>query len=156
MPHNLSAGILLYRVREGQIEVFLVHHGGPFWVNKDEGAWSIPKGELEPGEDALVCARREFHEETGAEVSGDFAALTPVRQAGGKRVHAWAVAGDFDPATLHSNTFKVQWPPRSGKWATFPEVDRGAWFTLAEARPKLLAAQRAFLGELSQMLDEAH
>jgi predicted NUDIX family NTP pyrophosphohydrolase len=158
MPSKVSAGILLYRLRAGQLEVFLVHPGGPYWARKDEGAWSIPKGELEPGDDALTRARQEFREETGADVGAgvgrDFFPLTPVRQAGGKFVHAWAVAGDFDPAGLRSNTFTMEWPPRSGRQAAFPEVDRGAWLGLAEAQQKLIPAQRAWLDELSRVLDE--
>ncbi len=155
MAQKISAGIRLYRRRAGLLEVFLVHPGGPFWARKDDGAWSIPKGEIEGSEDPLARARQEFREETGAEVGGDLIPLNPVRQAGGKVVYAWAVAGDFDPAALRSNTFTIEWPPRSGRQATFPEVDRGAWFALAEAGQKLIPAQRAFLDELSRLLDAA-
>ena len=128
-----SAGILLFRRRPGGVEVLLVHPGGPFWAKKDEGAWSIPKGEAEPGEDLLAVARREFREETGAALEGAVLDLGGVKQKGGKTVVAWAAEGDFDPASLTSNTFAMEWPPRSGKRAEFPEVDRAAWFDLATA-----------------------
>jgi predicted NUDIX family NTP pyrophosphohydrolase len=144
-----SAGILLHRARDGAIEVFLVHPGGPLWRNKDAGAWSIPKGEFAEGEDALAVARREFEEETGRSIAGDFVALTPIRQRGGKFVHAWAVEGDILLTGLASNTFTIEWPPRSGRMQSFPEVDRYAWFTLDEARSKINEAQRAFLDELA-------
>ena len=145
-----SAGLLLYRVRETGIEVLLVHPGGPFWARRDEGAWTIPKGEFDANEAPLAAARREFLEETGAAVEGRFTALTPVRQAGGKRVHAFAVEADFDPATLMSNTFEIEWPPRSGRMQHFPEVDRAAWFTVAEAATKMHSAQRVWLGEIDR------
>ena len=144
-----SAGIVLHRARDGAIEVFLVHPGGPLWRNKDAGAWSIPKGEFAVGEDALAVARREFEEETGRSIAGDFVALAPIRQRGGKVVHAWAVEGDIPLAGLASNTFTIEWPPRSGRMQSFPEVDRYAWFTLDEARSKINEAQRAFLDELA-------
>lgn len=140
-----SAGLLLYRVKDAQLEVFLVHPGGPFWAKKDYGAWSIPKGEIEPGEDALTAAIREFAEETGTTLAGDFRPLAPVRQTGGKLVLAWAIAGDIDPATIRSNSFAMEWPPRSGTRRTFPEVDRGEWFTLDEARKRLNKGQIALL-----------
>ncbi len=145
-----SAGLLLYRLTEGALEVFLVHPGGPFWKNKDAGAWTIPKGEIDPGEDALAAAIREFAEETGTTLAGDFRALPPIRQAGGKRVQAWAIAGDFDPKTLTSNDFEMEWPPRSGKRARFPEVDRGAWFALDEARKRINKGQAALLDALAK------
>src|ERR1700712_2204125 len=129
-----SAGILLYRKRKREIEVFLIHPGGPFWRKKDEGAWSIPKGLIGPGEDPLVTAKREFKEETGFETSGDCLLLGTFRQPGGKDVIAYAVEGDCDPAQLVSNVFSMEWPPRSGKQQGFPEVDRGAWFGHAEAK----------------------
>ncbi len=151
MPGKQSAGILLYRWRAGELEVLLVHPGGPFWAKKDAGAWSIPKGEIAAGEEPLDVARREFLEETGSPVAGDFVALTSVVQRGGKGVQAWAVEGDFDVATLASNTFSMEWPPRSGRRREFPEVDRAEWFTLPVAREKLLEAQRAFLDELAKL-----
>lgn len=146
-----SAGILLYRHVGAELQVLLVHPGGPFWARKDAGAWSIPKGEIDE-EEGLAAARREFHEELGAEVEGDFVALTPVRQRSGKIVAAWAVEGDFDPGALRSNTFQIEWPPRSGKMAEFPEVDRAGWFGMAEARQKLLPAQVPLLDELVAVL----
>lgn len=148
MPKQ-SAGIVLYRTRAGRLEVLLVHPGGPFWARKDDGVWSIPKGEFEAGEDALAAARREFEEETGAAPpAAEAIALGPVRQPGGKLVYAWAVRGDFDPAALRSNTFTLEWPPRSGRRREFPEVDRAAWFGLEEARRKLGAGQVELIGEL--------
>ena len=143
-----SAGILLYRRRAGELEVFLVHPGGPFWAKKDLGAWSIPKGELEETEDPLAAAIREFTEETGFAVDGDFIALTPLRQKSGKTVLAWAVEGDCDPAKLQSNMFSMEWPPKSGKQREFPEVDRAEWCTIDDARTKILAGQAPFLDEL--------
>ena len=148
MATKTSAGILLYRRRGGELEVFLVHPGGPFWAKKDLGAWSLPKGELEEGEDPLAAAVREFTEETGFRVAGDFRPLRPLRQPGGKTVLAWAVEGDCDPAELRSGMFSMEWPPRSGKRKEFPEVDRGAWFPLPEARRRILAGQAAFLDQL--------
>lgn len=147
-----SAGILLYRQRGGATEVFLVHPGGPFWKNKNTGAWTIPKGEPNAGEDKLVAAIREFAEETGTALAGDFRALPTIKQAGGKRVHAFTIAGDLDPTTLVSNEFEMEWPPRSGKQARFPEVDRGAWFTLANARNHINKSQVALLEALGELL----
>ena len=132
--------------------MLLVHPGGPFWARRDEGAWSIPKGECEPGEDALQAARREFSEETGFELSAALLALTPVRQSGGKRVCAWAAEGDAQPEQLRSNRFRLEWPPGSGRLREFPEIDRAQWFTLAQARFKLVAGQRPLLDELAQRL----
>ena len=152
MPSRISAGILLYRIRGGAPEVLLVHPGGPFWAKKDTGAWSIPKGEIEPGADALESAKREFLEETGSSIDGAFIALTPLRQRGGKLVQAWAVQGELDADAIHSNTFSMEWPPRSGKEQLFPEIDRAQWFPLSHARAKLLEAQRGFLDELEQKL----
>jgi predicted NUDIX family NTP pyrophosphohydrolase len=143
-----SAGLLLFRRHQGCLEVFLVHPGGPFWRNKDLGAWSIPKGECAPGEDLLVAARRELLEETGYDVAGPFASLGPIRQAGGKMVYAWAAEADIDPARVVSNTFTVEWPPRSGRQQEFPEIDRAAWFPLEEARIKILAGQVPLLEQL--------
>ncbi|MDH3253175.1 MAG: NUDIX domain-containing protein [Ignavibacteria bacterium] len=152
MPRH-SAGILLYRHHGGNLQVFLVHPGGPFWVKKDAGAWSIPKGEFSPDkEDALSSARREFHEETGHGIDGEFRELTPLKQSGGKTVHAWAVQGDIDPLAITSNTFSMEWPPRSGKQQSFPEVDRAGWFTIDEARVKILRGQAGFLDELEKSL----
>ncbi len=152
MRHRRSAGILLYRRGEAGLEVLLVHPGGPYWAHQDEGAWSIPKGEYAPQEEALSAAQREFQEETGLAVSGPFMALTPVRLAGGKLVSAWAAQGDFDPARLRSTHFELEWPPNSGVRRQFPEVDRGGWFSLAEAHRKLAAGQRALLDELARRL----
>ena len=149
MPKE-SAGILLFRKGEDCLEVFLVHPGGPYWKNKDEGAWMIPKGEFED-EDALTAAKREFKEETGLEVEGDFKKMEPIRQSGGKVVHAFAVEGDVDPDTIQSNTFEMEWPPRSGKQQSFPEVDRASWFILKEARKKMLESQRPLLDQLIEL-----
>ena len=146
-----SAGILLYRKTKDILEVFLVHPGGPFFKNKDEGAWSIPKGEFELDENSLTAAKREFEEETGKILDGEFIALNPVKQKGGKTVLAWAIAGEIDPETIKSNTFEIEWPPRSGKKQTFPEIDRGAWFDINMAKVKINPAQVALLEELSQL-----
>ena len=146
-----SAGLLLYRDAAGRLEVLLVHPGGPFWAKKDAGAWSIPKGEIGAGEDPLAAAKREFEEETGTRPPGEAIALPPRRQAGGKLVHAWAVRGDLDPAALKSTTFTLEWPPRSGRRQEFPEVDRAAWFTLDEARDKILKSQAPFLDDLERI-----
>jgi predicted NUDIX family NTP pyrophosphohydrolase len=146
-----SAGLLLYRRRGGALEVFLVHPGGPFWARKDAGAWSIPKGEIDQAEEPLAVAKREFTEETGFRAEGDFHPLAPITQAGGKTVQAWAVEGDCDPANLRSNVFSIEWPPRSGRQKTFPEVDRAAWFPLDVAREKINPAQIALLDELETL-----
>ncbi len=146
-----SAGILVFRRGSGALEVFLVHPGGPFWAKKDDGAWSIPKGEIAPGEDALLCAQREFREETGQGVAGAFRPLGDILQAGGKRVTAWAVLGDIDAARIASNSFELEWPPRSGKRQSFPEIDRAAWFPLDEARRKINKHQAAFLDRLAAL-----
>lgn len=152
MPKT-SAGLLPYRNSGPQLEVFLVHPGGPFWAKKDEGAWSIPKGESTSGEDPLTTARREFQEETGFTASGPFTPLTPVKQSGGKIVHAWLVeATHLDASAIHSNTFSLEWPPRSGKTREFPEVDRAAWFDLPTAQRKILKGQLPLLEELEQKL----
>jgi predicted NUDIX family NTP pyrophosphohydrolase len=148
MP-QVSAGILLFRRGSLGLEVFLIHMGGPFWARKDAGAWSIPKGLIEEGEDPLAAARREFREETGSEVDGEFLPLTPIRQAGGKVVHAWAVEGDIDAELIVSNTYKVEWPTGSGRWRTYPEADRGGWFTLGEAATKIVQGQRELLRDLA-------
>jgi predicted NUDIX family NTP pyrophosphohydrolase len=147
-----SAGILLYRRYDGVLEVFLVHPGGPYWAHKDQGAWSVPKGEYLPDEPALSAAQREFLEETGFTVNGPFLALTPIRLASGKLVSVWAAHGDVDPAQLRSNCFEMEWPPGSGTRHEFPEVDRGAWFTLPQARLKLAPAQQPLLQQLALQL----
>jgi predicted NUDIX family NTP pyrophosphohydrolase len=153
MP-RISAGLLMYRRRPGGLEVLLVHPGGPFWKNKDAGAWSIPKGEVEEGEDRLTAARREFAEELGfaANASGRYVPLTPVKQKSGKVVHAWAFEGDCDPSACKSNTMRMLWPPKSGKWITVPEVDQAEFFDLPTARAKINPAQAALLAELAQAL----
>ena len=143
-----SAGLLIYRVRQGAVEVFLVHPGGPFWARKDAGAWSIPKGEIGPGEDPLSAAKREFEEETGFQATGPFTPLSSLKQPGGKLVHAWAAPGEFPAADIKSNLFTLEWPPRSGKQQEFPEVDRAEWFSLDEAREKILKGQADFLTQL--------
>ncbi len=147
MPRKTSAGILLYRVRDG-LEVLLVHPGGPFWAKKDLGAWSLPKGELDEGEDPRQAAMREFVEETGFPIEGELQALAPLRQRSGKTILAWAVEGDCDPARLRSNTFAMEWPPRSGRQQEFPEADRAEWFAIEEARRRINAGQAPFLDEL--------
>lgn len=146
-----SAGIVLYRKRLGILEIFLVHPGGPYWARKDNGAWSIPKGEYEQGEEALQAAQREFLEETGVAVNGPFLALAPVRQPSGKMITAWAAEGDLDPTRLRSNTFSLEWPAKSGVMQSFPEVDRGAWFSLADARSKLSPGQRPLLRDIAEL-----
>ena len=144
-----SAGILLYRDRDGVREVLLVHPGGPFWAKRDAGAWSIPKGEYADDEDPQACALREFEEEIGTPLAaGELVELGSVRQRSGKVVTAWAAEGDLDPAGIRSNTFELEWPPRSGCVREFPEVDRAAWFSLEEAREKLIAAQAELLSRL--------
>ena len=148
-----SAGILLYRRRAGVLEVLLVHPGGPFWKNKDAGAWTIPKGEIGAGEDPLACARRELQEETGLVFDGPAVALPPIKQKSGKIVRAWAAQGDFDPAALASNTFEMEWPPKSGKRATFPEVDRAEWMDIDAARERINPAQAALLDSLTATLN---
>ena len=150
---QLSAGILMWRRgAAGAVEVLLGHFGGPLWAKKDAGAWTIPKGEIGDSEEPLAAARRELREETGLDLDGEFIALAPVRQKSGKWVHAWALEGDCDPAAIRSNTFSVEWPPKSGKQREFPEIDRAAWFTIPEARQKILAAQAAFLDELERVV----
>ncbi|HLH41679.1 MAG TPA: NUDIX domain-containing protein [Bryobacteraceae bacterium] len=145
---RVSGGILLYRRSSGRLEVLLAHPGGPFWRGKDLGAWSIPKGECRAGEDPVVAARREFEEETGLSLQGELSPLGEVRQAGGKIIRAWAVEGDCDAGRIHSNTFPLEWPPKSGKIQQFPEIDRFEWFSLENARLKLAKAQREFLDRL--------
>jgi predicted NUDIX family NTP pyrophosphohydrolase len=147
-----SAGVLVYRRTNGRLEVLLVHPGGPFWRSKDNGAWTIPKGEVDAGEDAVVCALRELREETGLVFDGPLVELPAIRQKAGKVVRAWAAEADFDPATLTSTTFEMEWPPKSGRRASFPEVDRAAWFDLETARAKVNPAQATLFDSLSAIL----
>jgi predicted NUDIX family NTP pyrophosphohydrolase len=147
-----SAGLMMYRRREGALEILLAHPGGPFWKNKDAGAWTIPKGEPADGEDLLAAAIREFKEELGVEATGPFQSLGSITQKAGKVVHAWAFEGDLNPAEIQSNFFEMEWPPRSGRKMTFPEVDRAEFFSLEEARGKMNAAQVEFLGRLEKLL----
>ena len=147
-----SAGVLLYKISNRVLTVFLIHPGGPFFKNKDAGSWSIPKGEFLDDEDALKAAIREFKEETGFDVNGNFNPLDPVKLKSGKIVHAWALAGDIDATKVISNTFELQWPPSSGKFQFFPEVDKGQWFTVDEARVKINPAQFAFIEQLQGIL----
>ena len=155
MPKK-SAGLLLYRQSDdSRIEVLLAHPGGPFWRNRDVGAWTIPKGEFDDDEDPQSAAKREFKEETGAAPpDGEYIPLTPVKQKNGKIVHAWAVEGDFDPAALESNEFEMEWPPKSGRMRKFPEIDRAEWFTVEVAKQKMLSAQAALVEELTRKLAE--
>ena len=147
MPKT-AAGLLLYRRGPSGVEVLLAHPGGPFWARKDLGAWTIPKGEIDPGEDPVSAARREFREEIGLDVIGPLEPLGQIKQPGGKVVRIWRAEGDFDPAQLASNTFEMEWPKGSGRMRTFPEVDRAAWFDLAEARRRILPGQAPFLDAL--------
>lgn len=148
MP-RISAGLLMYRMQDGKVQVLLGHPGGPFYRNRDEGAWSIPKGEVERGEDLLQAAKREFEEETGIIPKGPLTALTPVLQRSGKLVHVWAFEGNCDPGTIVSNTFSMEWPPRSGQLVTFPEIDRAEFFDLAVAKRKINGGQRPLIYELA-------
>lgn len=149
---NVSAGLLLYRRTPGGVEVFLAHPGGPFWVHKDEGAWTIPKGVVDEGEELLAAARREFEEETGIRPDGPFLPLGSVRQKAGKVVHAWAWEGDADPARVRSNVTRTEWPRGSGRWHTYPEIDRCAWFDLETAKRKINPAQAELIDRLERML----
>jgi predicted NUDIX family NTP pyrophosphohydrolase len=149
-----SAGVLLYRRAGKLLEVFLVHPGGPFWAKKDDGAWSIPKGEFDRGQDPVEVAMREFEEETGFPLKGKLQALEPVKQAGGKIVYAWAVEGEIDASAIRSNTFSIEWPPHSGKTQEFPEVDRASWFDLDTAGRKFLKSQVPLLEQLQEKLLE--
>jgi predicted NUDIX family NTP pyrophosphohydrolase len=147
-----SAGLLVYRLREGRLEVFLVHPGGPFWARKDLGAWSIPKGEFSAPEDPLAAAIREFQEETGLTIQGAFLPLPPRKQPGGKIVLAWTIEGDLDPGQIRSNTFLLEWPKGSGRQKEFPEVDRADWFEIPEAKRRILAGHLGFLDDLCERL----
>jgi predicted NUDIX family NTP pyrophosphohydrolase len=149
---KVSAGLLMYRLRQGVVEVLLAHPGGPFWRNKDDGAWTIPKGEIAPGEDAHAAALREFEEETGIRPEGPYIELTPIQQRGGKTVCAWAFEGDCDPEGIKSNTFEMEWPPRSGKMQQFPEIDRAAFLGIEQAKQKVNPAQMALLDELQERM----
>jgi len=148
----MSAGLVMFRIREGRLEIFLVHPGGPFWARKDLGSWSIPKGEFREEEDALEAAKREFHEETGCTAEGEFRELGMLRQPSGKRIRAWAFEGECDADRIVSNLFTMEWPPRSGKETAFPEVDRAGWFGVEEAREKILKGQLGFVDQLCTLL----
>lgn len=152
MAKKQSAGLVLYRRYKNILEVFLVHPGGPLWKNKDAASWSIPKGEFDENEEPLQAAIREFLEETGIPVSGEFIELKPIIQKGGKKVFAWALEKNVDAATVRSNHFEMEWPPRSGKYQSFPEVDKGAWFTIDEATKKINGMQAALIEELQKKL----
>jgi predicted NUDIX family NTP pyrophosphohydrolase len=155
MPSKISAGLLMYRLRDGQLQVLLAHPGGPFYKNKGNGFWTIPKGEIAPDEDGIEAAVREFTEETGITTCGEFISLGTVKQKSGKTVHAWAFAGDRDEAEpITSNTFELEWPPRSGNKQTFPEVDRALFFSVPEALEKINEAQREFILRLEMFLKE--
>jgi predicted NUDIX family NTP pyrophosphohydrolase len=151
MP-RLSAGLLMYRIKDGALQVLLAHPGGPFFRNKDEGSWTIPKGEPDADEDLLVTAQREFEEETGIKPAGPFMALKAIQQKGGKIVHAWAFQADCDPRAMVSNTFTIEWPPKSGRQMEFPEIDRAEFFDLHTARKKIKAGQEALLDELEAIV----
>ena len=148
-----SAGILVYRLHADELEVFLVHPGGPFWKNKDDGAWSIPKGEYTDEEDPLEAAKREFEEETGIACNGKFIMLDPIKQKGGKIVSAWALEKDMDAKSIKSNLFSMEWPPKSGKMQEFPEVDKAAWFQLNEAKQKINPSQAGLMDQLAEKLN---
>jgi predicted NUDIX family NTP pyrophosphohydrolase len=148
MAKKSSAGLLLYR-RRGELEVFLVHPGGPFWAKKDAGAWSLPKGEFVEGDDPLAAAKREFTEETGFPIDGEFRRLDPLKQRSGKVIHAWAIEADCDASQVRSNLFSIEWPPKSGQMQKFPEVDRAEWFSIPEARKRIIAGQVGFIDQLA-------
>jgi predicted NUDIX family NTP pyrophosphohydrolase len=148
MAKKTSAGLLLYR-RRGVLEVFLVHPGGPFWAKKDAGAWSLPKGEFVEGDDPLAAAKREFTEETGFPIDGEFRRLDPLKQCSGKVIHAWVIEADCDASQVRSNLFSLEWPPKSGQIQKFPEVDRAEWFSIPEARKRIIAGQVGFIDQLT-------
>jgi predicted NUDIX family NTP pyrophosphohydrolase len=154
MP-RISAGLLMYRIHDCQLQVLLVHPGGPFFKSKDDGAWSIPKGELETGEDMLEAAKREFKEEVGITPVGPFIALSPVKQKGGKVVHTWAFMGDCDPSACVSNMFTMEWPPKSGKQREYPEVDRADFFDVEMAKRKINSGQAALIDELNAIIQQS-
>jgi predicted NUDIX family NTP pyrophosphohydrolase len=151
-----SAGLLMYRSRQDETEVFLVHPGGPYWANKDQGAWTIPKGEYDDEEEPFAAARREFFEETGFTADGEFLSLGEVRQKSGKLVTAWAFVGDCDPTQLKSNTCEIEWPPKSGTRLQIPEIDRGSWFTMNDARRYIRAELDELLLRLSSLIGHDH
>ncbi len=151
-----SAGILLYRFKDGQLQVMLVHPGGPFWTKKDKGAWSIPKGICEEDEVAIEAAKREFREETGFDIDGSFIDLGELRQSSGKIVHAWALEGDLDTGKIKSNTFQMEWPRGSGRIRQYPEIDKGEWFSIDVAKEKIVKGQRGFLKRLLEELSDRH
>jgi len=150
-----SAGLILYRMQSGKLEVLLVHPGGPFWNKKDEGAWFVPKGELNVGEEPLVGAKREFEEETGLKPEGEFLALGSVKQKSGKTIVAWAFEGDCDPSSIKSNTFAIEWPPKSGRQQEFPEIDRAGFFTVPQAKAKMHPVEYPLVLRLHQLLGDA-
>ncbi len=154
MP-RLSAGLLMYRIKDGALQVLLAHPGGPFFQKRDDGAWSIPKGEPDANEDLLVTAQREFEEEAGVKPTGPFLPLKPIQQKGGKIVHAWAFEGDCDPKAIKSNTFTMEWPPKTGRQMEFPEIDRAEFFDLATAKKKIKVGQEALIDELVVIVNEA-
>jgi predicted NUDIX family NTP pyrophosphohydrolase len=151
-----SAGILAFRRRDGGMEIFLMHPGGPFWKNKDAGAWSIPKGEIDETESEIDAAKREFEEETGTKVNEGLIPLQPIRQKNGKLVIAWAVEQDIDAAGITCNLFEMEWPPRSGKFQQFPEMDRADWFSVTTAKEKIIPAQAALIDQLEKIMDRSH
>ncbi len=156
MPNKKSAGVLLFRLKSGELEVLLAHMGGPYWEKKDEGSWSIPKGEFDENEDPLAAAKREFEEETGTVPVGDFIPLEPLKQPSGKLIYAWALQAEFDPATLRCNMFSMEWPPKSGKQQEFPEIDRAEWLTPELAKRKILKGQAPFVDQLQKILGGAN
>lgn len=149
-----SSGILVYRFRDGQLQVMLVHPGGPFWAKKDKGVWSIPKGICEEGEASIDAAKREFKEETGFDINGNFIDLGELRQSSGKIVHVWAVEGDLDTSKIKSNTFEMEWPKGSGKIRQYPEIDKGEWFSIDVAKEKIVKGQKGFLDRLLEKLSK--
>lgn len=156
MPSSIkqSAGILLYRFDKRVLKILLVHPGGPFWKNKDEGAWTIPKGEFTNDEPPLQAATREFEEELGQQLNGNFQELNPIVQKGGKKVYAWAIEGDFDTSNFKSNSFTIEWPPTSGRQQSFPEVDKAGWFDIESAKQKINDAQIALLDQLQSLVQK--
>lgn len=154
MPRK-SAGLLVFRKKADNLEVLLIHMGGPYWAARDEGAWSIPKGEFKDDEEPLAAALREFSEEMGASIEGDYIPLSPVKQPGGKIVYAWALEGDFDVSKVKSNSYYLEWPPKSGRRQAFPEVDRAGWFSTTQAMHKILKGQRGLIIQLQEILGDS-